>query len=111
MTKYFIFRASYPEGRRINGTGQITLATYNNKRMVNLGDRFLLYLKDKGIMVTGFTIREIDDSKPFASKISLLPSLVSNFRPEGLPLACWKRIFELRRKSIIISRKNLRRIR
>ena len=99
MTKYFIFRASYPEGRRINGTGQITLATYNNKRMVNPGDRFLLYLKDKGIMVTGFTIKEIDDSKPFASKISLLPSLVSNFRPEGLPLAGRKRIFEITEES------------
>lgn len=79
--------------------GQITLATNNNKRMVNPNDRFLLYLKDKGIVVTGFTIKEIDDSKPFVSKINLLPSLVSNFRPEDLPISGRKRVFEITEES------------
>lgn len=82
MTKYFIFRTSFSRGRRITKNNEINLSTSKNRAKVNIGDRFLLYVIGKNILVTGFSIKEVEDVKPFVSRISLLPSLISNFRPE-----------------------------
>jgi hypothetical protein len=62
---------------------------------INIGDRFLVYIKNKGILATGFSVREIDDSKPYNAKINLFPSFTSDFKPNDKSLEIHGKFLEI----------------
>ncbi len=82
MTKYFIYKTNYSQGKLILESEQIRLNTKKTKNRINEGDKFLVYLKDKNILALGFSIREIEDTKPYNARINFLPHFISNFKPD-----------------------------
>ena len=95
MTRYFVFKVSYKKGEGIARGGEIELKTKKNRDLVSPGDKFLLYLKEKGIMATGFSIKTISDSRPYPSEISVLPSFISKYRPDDSTLLAKSRVIEI----------------
>lgn len=81
MTDYFIYKGYYNEVKGALESKELRFSTKNNKDAVKVGDKFLFYVKDKGVLATGFYIKEIGDKKPYVAKINLLPNLYSNFKP------------------------------
>ena len=95
MTRYFVFKTTYQKGERISEGGGIELKTKKNRGLVSPGDKFLLYLKEKGIMATGFSIRTVSDARPYPSEISVLPSFISKYKPEDSTLQAKSRLIEI----------------
>jgi len=85
LTKYYVYRVDYGKGKTLQ-SGWIKLGTKKMKDKINVGDRFLVYIKNKGILATGFSIREVDDNKPYNAKINLLPRFMSDFKPNDKSL-------------------------
>ncbi|MEM3714877.1 MAG: hypothetical protein QXF82_08020 [Nitrososphaeria archaeon] len=59
---------------------ELKFSTKKNREMVNVGDKLLFYVKNKGVLATGFQIREIDNKKPYLAKVNFLP-LYSKYKP------------------------------
>ncbi|MGC8618728.1 MAG: hypothetical protein ACP5UZ_08370 [Thermoplasmata archaeon] len=95
MTRYFVFKVTYQEGEKISQGSGIELKTKKNRDLVSPGDKFLLYLKEKGIMATGFSIRTVSDTKPYLSEISVLPSFISKYKPDDSTLLAKSRLVEI----------------
>jgi DGQHR domain-containing protein len=98
LTRYYVYRVDYGEGKTLQ-SGWIKLSTKKMKDKINIGDKFLVYIKNKGILATGFSVREVDDNKPYNAKINLLPSFMSDFKPNDKSL-------EKRGKFLEISEEN-----
>jgi len=97
LSKYFIYKVN-----NIRAVGpiienkKIELKTRKNVEQVDERDKFLLYIKNKGVLITGFNIKNVDkNKKPYTAEIDPFPSFYSKFKPQDLQLEDVRRLVEI----------------
>ena len=97
MSKYFIYKINNVRDiDPIIENKKIELKTRKNAEQVNEGDKFLLYIKNKGVLITGCNIKNVDkNKKPYTVEIDPFPSFYSKFKPQDLQLKDGRKLIEI----------------